>query len=196
VGGNYFGNAAQFLISVAFGLYILAVMLRVLLQWVRADFYNPISQLVVRVTSPVLVPLRRIVPGWAGIDLAAIVLLLALQCAELLLIGLLPRYTVPGFPGILLIAVGQLLQTLLTMYMIIIIAQAVLSWVNPQAQRTPFVQLLYQLTTPLLRPARRLLPATGALDFAPLLVLIALMLAQLLVVPPLIDLGNALAYPR
>ena len=79
MGGGYFGNAGVFLINTVFGLYILIVMLRFLLQLVRGDFYNPVSQFLVKVTSPALVPLRRVIPGLFGIDFAAVFLLLVLQ---------------------------------------------------------------------------------------------------------------------
>ncbi|HSR62519.1 MAG TPA: YggT family protein, partial [Gammaproteobacteria bacterium] len=92
---SYLSNAGEFLISVIFDLYILAVMLRFLLQWVRADFYNPFSQFLVKVTNPALRPLRRIIPGYAGIDWPSILLMLILQAVELVLISLLKIGIVP-----------------------------------------------------------------------------------------------------
>ena len=87
MGNPYVGNAATFLISTLFSFYILLVLLRMLLGWVRADFYNPISQFLVKATNPPLIPLRRFIPGYGGVDLAAVVLLIALQALELLLIA-------------------------------------------------------------------------------------------------------------
>lgn len=92
MGGPYVGNAATFLIQTLFGLYILLVMLRFLLQWVRADFYNPVSQFIVKATQPPLAPLRRIIPGVAGLDVAALVFMFALKLIELwLVIGLMGK---------------------------------------------------------------------------------------------------------
>ena len=82
--GQYFSNAGVFLASTLFGLYILAVMLRFLLQTVRADFYNPLVQVLVKITDPLLVPLRRLIPGMFGLDMAAVALLLVLQGVELM----------------------------------------------------------------------------------------------------------------
>ncbi len=85
--GGYFSNAGVFLIKTIFGLILLAIMLRFLLQLVRAKFNNPFAQFLVKVTNPMLVPLRRFVPGVGGIDMASIVLLFAIKSIELLLIG-------------------------------------------------------------------------------------------------------------
>lgn len=197
MGGQYFSNAAEFLIGIAFGLYILAVMLRFLLQLARADFYNPVSQFLVKVTNPVLRPLRRIIPGVGGIDVASVVVLLLLQCAEMLLIRMLPRYTVPEVPGLVVMAVGQLLGMVITVFFVSILVQVVLSWVNPQAAyHNPLARLVLQLNEPLLRPLRRLLPSTAGMDLSPLVASIALALAYMLIVQPIMDFGGMLAYPR
>ena len=86
MGNPYIGNAATFLVNTLFGIYILIVMLRFLFQLVRADFYNPVSQFIVRATNPPLRPLRRFIPGLGGIDLAAPILMLALKLMELWLV--------------------------------------------------------------------------------------------------------------
>jgi len=97
-------TALAFLVQTVFGFYILAVILRFLLQWVRADFYNPLVQFLVRITNPLLVPLRRIIPGYRGLDLAAVVLAFALQAVEMLLITLLLSQPI-GAGGLLLLTV-------------------------------------------------------------------------------------------
>ena len=107
--GNYFSDAGSFLIDTIIGLYMLAVMLRFLLQWVRADFYNPISQFLVTVTNPPLVFLRRFIPGLFGVDLASLVLLLALAVLKIYLIYALSGLT-PRLPGALLLGVGEVIQ--------------------------------------------------------------------------------------
>ncbi|PWS15420.1 YggT family protein, partial [Klebsiella pneumoniae] len=81
--GNYIQNAAVYLIELLYGLYILIVLVRFLLQTARANFYNPISQFVVKATNPLLVPLRRIIPGYGGVDIAALVLLYLLQAIKI-----------------------------------------------------------------------------------------------------------------
>lgn len=171
---GYFTQAGVFLISVLFGFYILLVMVRFLLQAVRADFYNPLSQFVVRLTTPPLRPLRRIIPGVAGIDVAALVLLLALQLLELVLVHSITGRTLHA--GVLLIlAVSQLVTTALLIFIVAIIIQAILSWVQPGAYN-PFTAVLYQLTTPVLRPFRRIVPPVSGIDLSPMVALLALYL--------------------
>ena len=186
----YVGNAATFLVSTIFGLYILIVMLRFLFQLVRADFYNPISQFLVKATDPPLRPLRRLVPGLAGVDVAAVVLLLGLQFLELWL-----RYYLvgqaPQAVGLLVLAVAELVSLATYVFLIAVILQVVISWVNPGAYN-PVVGLLYTLTEPLLGPARRLIPPISGLDLSPIVVIVGLQLGLMLVVAPLRDLGRGL----
>ena len=190
MGNSYVGDAGTFLISTLFGLYILIVMLRFLLQLVRADFYNPISQFVVKATDPPLRPLRRPVPGLAGIDLSTLVLMLGLKIVELWL-----TFGVSGqsaqFAGLLIISVAELLSLALNVFLVSILIQVVLSWVNPGAYN-PATKLLYSLNEPLLTPARRLIPPISGLDLSPIVVLIAIQLIKILVVAPIVDMGRTL----
>lgn len=186
-GAPYFGNAATFLIQVLFGFYILAVMLRFLLQWVRADFYNPLVQFLVKLTNPPLVPLRRLIPGILGLDMAAVVLMVGLQVIELLLVFAVSGYTA-NIQGLLVLSAAELLTLLINIYFWAVIIQAILSWINPDTYH-PAIILLHQLTEPILRPARNILPPISGLDLSPLLVLIALQLANILLVSPIRDMG-------
>ena len=170
-------TAVIFLIQTLFGFYILAVMLRFLLQCVRADFYNPLVQFLVRITNPPLLPLRRIVPGYRGLDLASVVLAFALQLAEVLLVTLLLDRN--ASVGGLLLAVAELLKLLINIYLWSVVIQAVLSWFNPDPYH-PAARVLAQLTAPLLRPARRLLPPISGVDLSPMLVIVALIFVSLL----------------
>ncbi len=187
MGNPYVSDAGTFLIHTLFGLYVLAVMLRLLLQWVKADFYNPVSQFVVKVTAPALRPLRRIIPGYAGIDLAAVFLMVMLKLIEWWLVLYLGGLN-PGLGGVLLLAIADLLGLLLNVFLIAILIQVILSWVSPGAYN-PVVGLLYRLNEPLLAPARRLLPPISGMDLSPLLVLIGLQLLKLLLVAPIRDFG-------
>ena len=171
-------TAVAFLIQTLFGFYILAVMLRFLLQCVRADFYNPLVQFLVRITNPPLLPLRRIVPGYRGLDLAAVVLAFLLQLIEVVLLNALSIQPI-GFGGLLLVAVLELIKLLINIYLWGVIIQAVLSWFNPDPYH-PAARVLAQLTAPVLRPARRLLPPISGVDLSPMLVVITLIFISLL----------------
>ena len=185
---GYLNNAGVFLLQVIFGLYILAVMLRFLLQAVRADYYNPLVQGLVRLTNPPLVPLRRIIPGLAGLDLAAVVLLIVLQVLELALIASLVGLSLP--PATLFLgAIGKLLDLVLNIYFWTLLIRVIASWVSPNAYH-PALQIVDRLTAPLIDPVRRLLPDLGGLDFSPLVVLVLIQLARMLVVAPIMDLAG------
>lgn len=187
MGNPYASDAATLLIQTLFGLYILVVLLRFMLQLVRADFYNPISQFIVKATQPPLGPLRRIIPGLAGIDVAAVVLMFALQFAEIWLIQVIHGKP-PSAAGIGILAVAELIKLTIYLFFFTIIVQVVLSWVNPHAHN-PITVLVFRINEPLLRPARRLLPPFSGVDLSPLLVLIALQLALILIVRPIRDMA-------
>ena len=185
MGNPYVGNAATFLITTAFGLYILIVMLRFVLQIVRADFYNPVSQFIVRATNPVLRPLRRFIPGAGGIDLAAVLLMVTLKYVELSLTAWVVGHS-PQFVGLLMLSVAHLLSLLVNVFFFAIIIQVILSWVNP-GNYNPVIALVSSLTEPLLGPARRVIPPMGGLDLSPIVVLIALKLLDFLFIAPIMD---------
>ncbi|MDQ2694512.1 MAG: YggT family protein [Pseudomonadota bacterium] len=189
-GAPYVNNAGVFLVQTLFGFYIVVIMLRFLLQTVRADFYNPLVQFLVKLTNPPLVPLRRYIPGLWGLDMASIVLMLAVQFVELWLVFYLVERTA-HLGGLLVLSVAELLQLLINVFFWAVLIQVILSWVNPNPYN-PAVVLVRQLTEPVMRPARRLLPPISGIDLSPILVLIALQLASLLLVAPLRDMGFGL----
>lgn len=193
MGGNYFAQAALYLIEIVFGLYILAVLLRYLLARVRADFYNPLSQFLVKITNPVIKPLRRFIPGYLGIDWPSIIFLLVLQGLEIIMIALVSSGHIPALPGLCVLIIANLLKTVIYVHMFIIIVQIIISWVNPGAYN-PITVLMYQLSEPILKPARRLIPPAGGFDFSPMIAIIVLQLMIILLVSPLMDLGTRLSY--
>ncbi len=185
-------EALIYLINTLFGLYLFAVMLRFLLQWVRADFNNPVSQFVVLVTNPLLRPLRRYIPGFRGIDFPSLLLMLMLKLTELFLVSWIAGGRAPGLAGLLVLSLAGLLQFAIYVFMFAVFLQVLLSWVSPGAYN-PVTVIIYRLTDPLLRRARTLLPSTGMLDFSPLIVLVGLQLCIILVIKPLTAAGHRLA---
>jgi YggT family protein len=173
--GNVTSNVAEFLIHTIFMLYLLAVVLRFLLASVRADFYNPMSQFLVSVTNPIIVPLRRIIPSVGQIDTASIVLMLAVKLLELWLLTLV-RSVPFSLLTMLIIAIFQILELIIYIFIFSIIIQAIMSWISPEAHyyRNPVASVLYSLNEPLLRPVRRVLPQLGMIDLSPLVVIIGL----------------------
>jgi YggT family protein len=176
---NFFTQALVFLVQVAFGFYVLTLMLRFLFQVVRADFYNPFSQFVVALTNPLLKPLRRLIPGFLGIDWASVLLLYAFQMLELYIVGMLSNLGTLSPFLLFVVASVDLVKLALYVFLFAIIIRAVLSWVNPYGLRgNPAGAVLISLTEPLLAPARRLIPTLSGVDLSPI---VALVVIQLLI---------------
>ncbi len=188
--GSHFGAAGVFLVQTIFGIAILIVMLRFLLQLVKADFYNPASQVIVRATQPILAPMRRVIPGIGGIDVSSVVLMLVLQMAESGLLKTMGAYALfnVSTAGLFVWAIADLVELATFVFIFALIVQVILSWLSPGAYN-PIIGLLYSFNEPILRPARRVLPSTGGLDFSPLIALIFLNLVQILAVGILRDLA-------
>ena len=178
---SYFANPLEFIISTLFSLYILAVLVRFLLGMVRADFYNPISQFLVRITNPLLIPLRKIIPGFGKVDVAAIVLMLLLQVVMLLVILALRGTAVQILP-LLGHAAGELVILTINVFLVAIIVQVIISWINPGSYN-PVNALLHSLTAPVLRPVQRILPPLSGIDLSPLFALIGLQVLKMLIQP-------------
>ena len=178
--------AGIYLVQTIFGFYTILVLLRFLLQLVRADFYNPISQFAVKVTSPILNPMRRVIPGWGGVDVSSLILILALQLIQLVAIILMLGYPIPNVGLIVAWSAVGILGLLLNFFFWAIIIQVVLSWVAPQSNN-PVVGLLYQITEPVMAPARKLLPPMGGMDFSPIITFMLIQLAKIMVVGTLVQ---------
>ena len=172
MGGFQVGNAFSFLVEAVFQLFMVAVMLRVLLEALAADYYNPISQVLIRVTDPLIAPLRRILPNAGRVSLAGIVVLLALQIVMLLVLAAIAGFRIDI--GVLLVtAVIDLVRMLLVLYLVLIIVGVILSWFAAHL-RHPIIPVIWQLTDPVLRPIRRVIPDLGGLDLSPLIAIIGI----------------------
>lgn len=178
---GYLTNPLEFLITTLFSLYILAVMLRFLLGAVRADFYNPVSQFLVRITNPVLTPMRKAIPSIGKYDTSALLLMLLLQVTALVLVVLLRGASV-SILALLLLAVAELLLLLINVFIFSIVVMVILSWINPGTY-TPVGALLHSLTNPVLAPFRRVIPPVSGIDLSPLFALIALQVLKMLIHP-------------
>ncbi len=197
---GYGVNALRFLISTLIDLYALVVVLRFFMQAVNAEYFNPLTQFVVKVTRPVLGPLRRILPTVAGrYDLAAVVVAAVLM---LLKVGIYQALSIPtvivggyavgiahvGVVSLIWLALIDLITLFINIWFFAVLIQAILSWIAP-AGPNPLVELLHRITDPLLRPVRNTIPLVGGIDLSPLVVLIGLHLLKMLLIPPLLQLA-------
>ncbi|HIQ52455.1 MAG TPA: YggT family protein [Pseudomonas pachastrellae] len=178
---NSLNTAAIYLIQTLGSLYLLIVLLRFLLQLVRADFYNPLSQFIVRATKPLLMPLRRLIPGYGGLDFASLVLGIAIQLVMLIMILLLMGYALPNILLLVSWAAIGVLALFVKIFFFALIISVILSWVA-QGSYNPAVILINQLCEPILAPIRKILPALGGLDLSPIFAFIAIRLFDMLVI--------------
>ncbi len=180
-------------IRLVFDIFLFLLLVRLLLQLMRADFYNPMSQAVVRATS-FLDPLRRSMGAWNGLDLATFAALLLTKCVQIVVLLKLQWGGLSGIvgSGMIVAAAGiSLIDQLATFFFWAILGSVILSWLAPDG-RNPAAQLLWSLTEPVLAPARRLLPPLGGLDFSPILVLFVIHVIRGYLVPML---ANAASVP-
>ena len=166
-------RALLYVLDALFTLVLVAFLLRVILPLVDAGFRNPIGEAVLKVTDPLVLPLRRLFKPVGRIDVAAVVALVLVQLlATVLLLGL-GGVGALALPVVVLHALRSLLDLTLQFFTVCLLIYVVLSWVAPDV-RNPAVQLLARVCEPVLRPVRRVLPPLGGLDLSPLLLLIAL----------------------
>lgn len=161
-------------------MYLFIVILRFLFQVVRADFYNPLSQFVVKATNPPLKPLRRIIPGVAGIDFASVVLALLIQWFSMQAIALiLGAGIIPPISAILWSLIGTI-SLVVHIYFWGMLAVIIVGWVAPQSYH-PLLILLRQIIEPAMTPFRKLLPSMGGLDLSPILAFLALNVIRIVI---------------
>ncbi len=178
--GNAGVNGLNFLITTLFDLFAFVVMLRFLMQLTRADYYNPVSQFVVKITDPLLLPLRKVIPGFGGHDIAALALCFLTLVVKLVLLKTvnLAGAGSGGWAGVFLYAFAGLIDLGFVVFIYTILAMVILSWVSPGGH--PISGLLQSITSPILTPIRRVMPDVGGFDLSPLAALILLQLGRII----------------
>lgn len=163
-----------FLVKTLIDLYVMVLLLRIWMQWSRSDFYNPLSQFVVKITQPVVIPLRRILPSLGPIDSASLLLAFLLTTLKYPLLLLIQVGALSLSPMNLLVGLLSLVKSAGYLVFWVVIIRALMSWVSQG--RSPVDALLYQLTEPLMAPIRRVIPAMGGIDFSAMAVILILYL--------------------
>lgn len=165
-------SALVFIVNALTSLYLLVLLLRFWLPWLRADFRNPLAQGILKLTSPVIIPLRRIVPSFGRLDTATILVAFVVQYLAILLILLIIGSSA-SFSAISITAIVKLMLLSLNLFMFAIFVRIILSWISP-GQHNPATAIITTLTEPILRPVRRLIPPLGGFDISPIFVIIGL----------------------
>ena len=174
-------TAVVYVLQTLGSLYLLIVLLRFVLQLVRANFYNPLCQFAVKATQPLLKPLRRIIPSVFGLDMSSLVLAILVQLA-LMALTLLLTYGTTGNPLQLLIwSLIGVTALFLNIFFYALIISVILSWVAP-GSHNPGAELVNQICEPALAPFRKILPNLGGLDISPILAFMVLKLIDMLVI--------------
>jgi YggT family protein len=175
------GNSVQLIFSTLTGIYLLAVLLRFLLQVAKADFYNPVSQAVVKMTDPMVRVLRAVIPGYKGIDFSTLVLAFAIEAAAICVLILLDGGSIPGLGFIITWAFVGVIFFIVNIYYYAILASIIMSFVMMFSGSTnphPLLRLVWQLTEPVMAPIRKVIPPMGGLDFSPIFIFIAIQIIQ------------------
>jgi YggT family protein len=178
---NGLDTAAVYILQTIGSLYLLIVLLRFILQLVRADFYNPVSQFIVKATHPLLRPLRKIIPSLAGLDLASLLLAIIVQMVLMALTLMLSGYGLGNPVQLLIWSIIGVTALFLKVFFFALIISVILSWVA-QGTHNPTALLVNQICEPLLAPIRRILPNLGGLDLSPIVAFLLLNLIDMLVI--------------
>lgn len=178
---NYAANPLIFIISTLLHMYAFAFALRFVFQWVRADFYNPVSQFIVKITSPLVNPVRRLLPSVKGLDTSTLLLCYLILVISQIIVQSLSGYQIT-VKSVTLLSITDLVSMILDVFFFGILIQVIISWVNPQSLN-PVNSLLHSVTAPVLRPVQKFIPPIGGMDISPIFAMIGLKVIEMLINP-------------
>ncbi len=169
-------RAGMFLIGTLFNLYILVLVLRLILAFARANYFNPLTQFIIKLTQPLVAPLRRVIPNYRGIEFSTLLLIIVFEMLKITLLSMLYA-GLPQIAAVILLAFLDTIKIILNTFFYAILLQALLSWFQPGF--SPAGQVLEQITSPILTPVKRILPPVNGIDFSPIP---AMILLQVLII--------------
>jgi YggT family protein len=183
-------TALLFLIDTLFNLYLFILILRFILACGRANYFSPVTQFIVRLTDPIIKPLRKVIPNIKRIEIASLVVILAIEVMKFFLIACI-SYGFPNLLGLPILAIANTISLVIQIFTYGIILQAILSFVQPMS---PLMSVLSQFNAPILQPFQRLVPPIGGLDLTAIPALISLQLMSIILVSPLLAVGQGIAF--
>lgn len=175
---NALNEITLYLLQTAIGIYLLIMLMRFVLQLSLADFYNPISQFLVRATNPLVLPVRRIVPARGRLDFASLLLAILIQLLGIVVIVVMNGFSLPAVSLLLAWSVIAVLGLLVKIYFFALLGMIILSWIAPGTSN-PAAYLMHQITEPVMAPFRRIIPPMGGLDFSPIVLFILINVVQI-----------------
>jgi YggT family protein len=181
---NALTGATIFVIQTLVSLYLTIVLLRFVLQLVKANFYNPLSQFTVKATQPLLKPIRRIVPSVLGLDTSSLLLAIVIQALLMAFVLMMTYGTIGDVPHLLIWSLLGIVSLLLKIFWVAMIIMVIVSWIAP-GTHNPAAELAWQISEPVLAPFRRIIPNLGGLDISPIFAFLAIQVVQSYVMPEL-----------
>ena len=175
---NALNEVTVYLVQTAISIYLLIMLMRFLLQLSLADFYNPISQFLVRATNPVVLPVRKVLPAKGRFDAASLLLAILIQLIGIIALLMMNNFSLPTISLLLAWSVVAVLGLLVKIYFFALLGMIILSWIAPGTSN-PAAYLMFQITEPVMAPFRKVLPAMGGIDFSPILVFILINVIQI-----------------
>lgn len=185
-------NGLVFILGLLFDFYIFVLIIRFLLQKRYANYFNPFTQFILKITNLPLKPLQKVLPGFKGFDLAIVLLVLVLSFAEMVALFYLQYHLTPNFLGLLVAAIASMFDKVITIYFFCILVAVIMSWL-PNLNRSPLSELVYAIVGPLMTLARQWLPPIGGIDLSPIPLLIVLKLFEIVLFDPMMVWGLKLA---
>ena len=168
---NAFNEISVYLVQTVVSIYLLMMLLRFILQLVLADFYNPLSQFLVRATNPLVLPLRRVLPARGRFDPASLVWAVLIQLLGIIILLTMNGISLPAISLLLAWSVVGVIGLIVKIYFFALLGMIILSWVAP-GSANPAAMLMYQITEPMMAPLRSVIPPMGGLDFSPIVMFI------------------------
>jgi len=183
-------SALLFLINSLFDMYLFILIIRLILAWVGANYFDPITQFVIRLTDPIIKPLRKRIPNIQRLEVSTLSVIVLLELIKFMLVALLEAGNF-NITGIILLAFGDTLKLIIQTFFYAVILQVILSWVQPNSNIN---YLLVQFTSPIMRPLHRIVPPVGGFDVTPIPALLLLQLLQIVLVGPLLNIGYVMVF--
>ena len=180
-----FQSSLALILNTLGGIFLFATLLRFLLQIAKADFYNPISQAVVKLTDPLIRGFRTFIPGYKGIDFSVLVLAILVEATAICSLFLIYAGQIPGINDIVTWAFVGVIYFIINIYYYAIIGSIIMSFVMMFSGSTsphPILRLIWQLTEPVMGPIRKIVPPMGGLDFSPIFIFIGIQLIKNLLI--------------
>jgi YggT family protein len=182
--------AILFLVDTTFSLFTFLLFVRLVLAYVGAQYADPVTQLVIRLTDFIVKPLRRWIPNTKGIELSTLLLIFIIEIIKFLVIGLF-SFGFPHIMGLPILALADMIKLMSQTFFYAILIQAVMSWIQPQS---PMNYLLHQFNSPVMRPIQRLIPPINGIDISPIPAMLLLQLVIIVCVKPLMAVGLGIAF--